>query len=117
MDNSDSENSNNEIFLKMRDDFSDCELKIIYTDLNLGHRFIRFQTSLDFERLKDIIINNFINTDKGIISYQFQRDDEVETVLLILIKELYHINFKEMMKLKKIIQLYQIFPKYIILSK
>ena len=78
LDNSDSENSNNEIFLKMRDDFSDCELKIIYTDLNLGHRFIRFQTSLDFERLKDIIINNFINTDKGIISYQFQRDDEVE---------------------------------------
>ena len=78
LDNSDSENSNNKIFLKMRDDFSDCELKIIYTDLNLGHRFIRFQTSLDFERLKDIIINNFINTDKGIISYQFQRDDEVE---------------------------------------
>ncbi len=78
LDNSDSENSNNEIFLKMRDDFSDCELKIIYTDLNLGHRFIRFQTSLDFERLKDIIINSFINTDKGIISYQFQRDDEVE---------------------------------------
>ena len=78
LDNSDSENSNNKIFLKMRDDFSDCELKIIYTDLNLGHRFIRFQTSLDFERLKDIIINSFINTDKGIISYQFQRDDEVE---------------------------------------
>ena len=28
------------------------ELKIIYTDLNLGHRFVRFQTSLDYERLK-----------------------------------------------------------------
>ena len=78
LDNSDSENSNEEIFLKMRDDFSNCELKIIYTDLNLGHRFVRFQTSLDYERLKDIIINSFINVDKGIISYQFQRDDEVE---------------------------------------
>ena len=78
LDNSDSENSNKEIFLNMRDDFSNCELKIIYTDLHLGHRFIRFQTSLDFERLKDIIINGFINIDKGIISYQFQRDDEVE---------------------------------------
>ena len=88
-DNSDSENNNKEniinldekekeILIKMEEDFTNCELKIIYTDLNLSHRFIRFQSSTDYEQLKEIIINNFIKIDDGIISYQFQRDDEVE---------------------------------------
>ena len=42
----------------MEEDFTNCELKIIYTDLNLSHRFIRFQSSTDYEQLKEIIINN-----------------------------------------------------------
>ena len=56
----------------------DCKLRIIYTDLNLSHRFIRFHSSLDFNKLKSIIIDNYINKNSGIISYQFQRDDEIE---------------------------------------
>ena len=78
LDDSNSENDNKEFLINLREDFSDCELKIIYSDLNLAHRFIRFQTSLDYDRLKEIILSSFINIDKGNISYEFQRDDEVE---------------------------------------
>ena len=56
----------------------DCELKIIYTDLDLSHRFIRFQSSIDYNKLNNIIKNKFINKDIGNISFQFQRDDEIE---------------------------------------
>ena len=90
LDNSDSENNNEVNSDKNNEEekeneeenkksiYSDCKLKIIYTNLNLSHRFIRFQSSLDYEQLKTIIINNYINPDKGIISYQFQHDEEVE---------------------------------------
>jgi len=60
-----------------------CELKILYTDLNLSHRFIRFQTSTEYNKLNNIIKNNYINKNKGIISFQFQRDDEIEKNNLI----------------------------------
>lgn len=63
---------------KKEEKIPDCELKLIYTDLNLSHRFIRFRSSLDYDGLKTFIINNYINKDKGIISFQFQKDDEVE---------------------------------------
>ena len=56
----------------------DCELKIVYTDLNLSHRFIRFHSPIDYNQIKSIIINNYIKNDNGIISYQFQKDDEIE---------------------------------------
>ena len=55
-----------------------CELKIIYCDLNLSHRFIRFQSSVDHNEIKSIIQNNFLNTDIGNISFKIQRDDEIE---------------------------------------
>ena len=63
---------------KKEEKIPDCELKLVYTDLNLSHRFIRFRSSLDYDGLKTFIINNYINKDKGIISFQFQKDDEVE---------------------------------------
>ena len=81
-ENSDSLNNSlkyNEIEKEKKEEkIPDCELKLIYTDLNLSHRFIRFRSSLDYDGLKTFIINNYINKDKGIISYQFQKDDEVE---------------------------------------
>ena len=55
-----------------------CELKIVYCDLNLSHRFIRFQSSIEYNKLYNIIKNNYIDKDIGIISFQFQRDDEIE---------------------------------------
>ena len=54
------------------------ELKIIYTDLNLSHRFIRFQSSIDYDQLNNIIKKNFIEKDIGNTSFHFQRDDEIE---------------------------------------
>ena len=88
LDNSDSEKNDNKDKNEEEEkeneeennksNYSDCKLKIIYTNLNLSHRFIRFQSSFDYEQLKTTIINNFIIPDKGIISYQFQRDEEVE---------------------------------------
>ena len=71
----------------------DCKLKIIYTDLNLSHRFIRFHSSLDFNKIKSIILENYINKNSGIISYQFQRDDEIEkdkNNFLVYIKKIYN---------------------------
>ena len=56
----------------------ECDLKIIYTDLNLSHRFIRFQSTINKDKIKSIIIENIINKDDAIISFQFQRDDEIE---------------------------------------
>ena len=55
-----------------------CELKILYCDLNLSHRFIRFQTPIEYNKLYQIIKNNYIDKDIGNISFQFQRDDEIE---------------------------------------
>ena len=56
----------------------DCELKIIYSDLNLSHRFIRFQSSIDYNKLNYIIKKKFLDKDLGNISSQLQRDDEIE---------------------------------------
>ena len=79
IENSDEENYlNDSLNSEEKDSNIDCELKIIYTDLNLSHRFIRFYSSFDYDKIKTNIINNFINKDIGIISYQFQKDEEVE---------------------------------------
>ena len=58
--------------------YNNIELKIIYTDLNLSHRFIRFQSSIDYDKLNNIIKMNFIEKDLGNTSFHFQRDDEIE---------------------------------------
>ena len=55
-----------------------CELKIVYCDLNLSHRFIRFQSSINYDKLYNVIKHNYIDKEIGIISFQFQRDDEIE---------------------------------------
>ena len=57
--------------------YNNYELKIIYTDLNLSHRFIRFQSSIDYDELNNIIKKNFIEKDIGNTSFHFQRDDEI----------------------------------------
>ena len=104
IENSDNEDENNLDDLKDVD--LDCELKIVYTDLNLSHRFIRFHSFFDYDKLKSIILDNFINKDQGIISYELQRDDEIEknqNKSLLYISQIYNtiktthlINVKEL---------------------
>ena len=69
---------NNMDSIIMNNNYYNYELKIIYTDLNLSHRFIRFQSSIDYDKLNNIIKKNFIEKDIGNTSFHFQRDDEIE---------------------------------------
>ena len=83
-DDNDNDNENNNALIynndeEIKNDINYiCEIKIIYCDLDLSHRFIRFKSSIDYNELKSLLINNFINKDIGNISFQFQRDDEIE---------------------------------------
>ena len=86
-----------------------CELKIVYTDLNLSHRFIRFQSSIDYNKLNYIIKKRFINKDKSNISFQFQRDDEIEKNNMITPEINYILN---KMKKEKIINLDKLSNSY-----
>ena len=61
----------------MNNNYNNYELKIIYTDLNLSHRFVRFHSSIDYDKLNNIIKKNFIEKDIGNTSFHFQRDDEI----------------------------------------
>ena len=79
-----------------------CELKIVYTDLNLSHRFIRFQSSIDYNKLNYILKKRFLNKDKSNISFQFQRDDEIEKNNMITPEINYILNN---MKKEKLINL------------
>ena len=69
---------NNMDSIIMNNNYYNYELKIIYTDLNLSHRFIRFQSSIGYDKLNNIIKKNFIEKDIGNTSFHFQRDDEIE---------------------------------------
>ena len=78
----DDEDNNKNNILNYSDDNEelnvDCELKIVYSNLDLSHRFIRFQSSIDYKKLNYIIKNNFLDKDLCNISYKFQKDDEIE---------------------------------------
>ena len=58
-------------------------LQVIYTSLNLSHRFIRFQISssnkyfkADYNSMYNLI-KNYLLTDKGNISFKLQNDNEI----------------------------------------
>ena len=59
------------------------QLQVVYSELNLSHRFIRFEISntnkyynLDFKSLNNMI-KKYLSLDKGNISFQLQDDREV----------------------------------------
>ena len=64
-------------------DNSQIQLQVIYTSLNLSHRFIRFEinsTNQYFKSNYNTIYNsikNFLLSDKGNISFKIQNDNEV----------------------------------------
>ena len=64
--------------IMMNNYYYNYELKILYTDLNLSHRFIRFQSSIDYDKLNHIIKKKFIEKDIANTSFHFQRDDEID---------------------------------------
>ena len=58
-------------------------LQVIYTSLNLSHRFIRFEISntnkyfkADYNSMHNLI-KNYLLTDKGNISFKLQNDNEI----------------------------------------
>ena len=58
-------------------------LQVIYTSLNLSHRFIRFEISssnkffkADYNSMYNLI-KNYLLTDKGNISFKLQNDNEI----------------------------------------
>ena len=58
-------------------------LQVIYTSLNLSHRFIRFEISSSNKFFKEDynsmynLIKNYLLTDKGNISFKLQNDNEI----------------------------------------
>ena len=64
-------------------DNSQIQLQVIYTSLNLSHRFIRFEINSTNQYYKSNYntiynsIKNFLLSDKGNISFKIQNDNEV----------------------------------------
>ena len=77
-------NKNNEALLYLdKINKSKIQLQVVYSELNLSHRFIRFEISntnkyynLDFKSLNNMI-KKYLSLDKGNISFQLQDDREV----------------------------------------
>ena len=62
---------------------SQIQLQVIYSSLNLSHRFIRFEISntnkyykADYNTIYNLI-RNYLSSDKGNISFKIQNDNEV----------------------------------------
>ena len=62
---------------------SQIQLQVIYSSLNLSHRFIRFEISntnkyykVDYNTIYNLI-RNYLSSDKGNISFKIQNDNEV----------------------------------------
>ena len=77
-------NKNNEALLYLdKINKSKIQLQVVYSELNLSHRFIRFEISntnkyynLDFKSMNNMI-KKYLSLDKGNISFQLQDDREV----------------------------------------
>ena len=77
-------NKNNEALLYLdKVNKSKIQLQVVYSELSLSHRFIRFEISntnkyykLDFKSMNNMI-KKFLSLDKGNISFQLQDDREV----------------------------------------
>ena len=77
-------NKNNDAYLYLKQlSISKLCLQVIYSELNLSHRFIRFSISntnkyykYDFKTLKNMIMK-YLSFDRGNINFRFQDDREV----------------------------------------
>ena len=95
--------SNNNLFYRYSNQINLCkvQLQILYSELKLSHRFIRFEISntnkyynLDFNSIKNMIYN-YLSKDRCNVNYKIQNDKEAEKNPSSMVDNL----FKEMKNL------------------